>query len=150
MPIPSFEVATGAVDGVNTDFYTSQAYVVGSLAVFLNGQLKRRDFDDGWEEADPGTGEFRLFVAPLATDVVQASYIDGLPSLPMTEEVIPLFGTLSEVEYLSGRLSSTGELPLFGTLSEVEYLSGRLSSTSEMLGWIPSPTTIYGKLRVLP
>jgi hypothetical protein len=69
---PLIEVAIGTVDGANRVFRTSTMYVPGSLQVWLNGQLKRRDFQDGWTEL--GAGKFEMAEAPRVGDVVQAFY----------------------------------------------------------------------------
>ena len=73
MPQPSLiEPAAGLVDGVNTVFLSSVAYVPNSVQVWLNGQMKRKDFDDGWIEL--GSNKIKLKEAPLPGDVVQVFY----------------------------------------------------------------------------
>ena len=72
MPSVIIEVATGPVDGVNTTFYTSAMYVPGSLQVWLNGQMKRADLQDGWVEQ--GADKFKLNEAPVAGSVVQVYF----------------------------------------------------------------------------
>lgn len=67
------ETAIGIPDGVRTIFRTSVAYVPGSLMVFLNGQLKERDHEDGFEEM--GGRKFRMKEAPRSFEVVQVAYI---------------------------------------------------------------------------
>ena len=66
----------GAVNGINTVFETPDPYVPGSVRVFVNGQLKRADLEDGWTEL--GGRRVRLAEAPKAApgavDVVQAYY----------------------------------------------------------------------------
>jgi hypothetical protein len=76
MATPHFEVPAGDVDGVNTVFTVAAPYRPGSTALFLNGQLKRADYDDGWTESNPETGEVTLAEAPLTDDVVQVFYLD--------------------------------------------------------------------------
>ena len=66
------EVLSGAVNGLNNVFQTSQPYVPGSVRIFLNGQLKRADFADGWIEL--GYDKVQLALPPLAGDVVQAYF----------------------------------------------------------------------------
>lgn len=66
------EVATGAVNGVNTVFQTSAPYIPGSVRVFLNGQLKREDFDDGWIEL--GYDKVALKIPPELGDSVQTYF----------------------------------------------------------------------------
>lgn len=73
MPQPSLiESAAGPVNGFNTVFLSSVAYVPGSVQVWLNGLLKRRDYDDGWIEL--GSNKIRLKEAPQVGDVVQVFY----------------------------------------------------------------------------
>jgi hypothetical protein len=72
MAAPRFELPNGLQDGVNQTFYTSLPYLTASLQVFINGQLKRADLDDGYT-LSPSL----LFVmkqAPLPTDVFQVYY----------------------------------------------------------------------------
>lgn len=106
MALPRFEVATGLVDGVNTTFHVSVAYLGGTLAVFLNGQLKRASFADGWVESSPSTGFFQMKEAPLDGDVVQAFFIDGAAT-PPGETLTPIFGKLRPGDDLVGRLSDS-------------------------------------------
>jgi hypothetical protein len=72
VPGPLIEVPTGPIDGSNRDFYTSVSYQTGSTEVWLNGQLKRPDWADGWVEVPPN--RVRLNVAPEVGDVVQVFY----------------------------------------------------------------------------
>lgn len=66
------EVLGGGVNGVNNVFQTSSPYVPGSVRIFLNGQLKRADFADGWIEL--GYDKVQLALPPLVGDVVQAYF----------------------------------------------------------------------------
>jgi hypothetical protein len=66
------EVATGAVDGTNRLFRVSASYAPGSVQVWLNGLLLKRDYDDGWAEL--GSNVIRLKVAPVSGDTVQVFY----------------------------------------------------------------------------
>ena len=69
---PLIEPALGTIDGVNTLFLSSAMYVPGSVQVWLNGLLKRKDFDDGWTEL--GSNKILLKEAPEPGDVVQVFY----------------------------------------------------------------------------
>ena len=114
-----FEVASGAIDGVNTAFTVSSAYRPGSVAVFLNGQLKRRDFLDGWTETTPGAGLVTLTEAPIDGDVVQIFFVDASPNAPIDlVEVSPLIGKLVSVDDIQGALEAVQELK--GVLAGVE------------------------------
>jgi hypothetical protein len=120
--IPRFELAAGVVDGINLIFTTPTAYIAGSVAVFLNGQLKRSDFMDGWTETSPSTGTITLGMPPEPAangnpdDVVQVFYLEaGVLPLPETE-VTPLRGTIRTSQ------------DIFGQLQESEVLRGVLDA----------------------
>jgi hypothetical protein len=117
MPIPHFEVPTGAIDGVNTSFQVSVPYQPGSTAVFLNGLLQERSLEDGWYETDPLAGEIVLKEAPrpgvVGPDVLQVFFLDTSPALP---EVV--------VQRIHGRLAAIGVLE--GLLTRPRPIRGRL------------------------
>lgn len=71
-PPPVILPATGATNSVNTVFYTLTGYVPGTLRVFLNGVLQRKDLVDGWVEL--GSGKFQMNIPPEAGDTVSAYY----------------------------------------------------------------------------
>jgi hypothetical protein len=108
--IPRFEVAIGVSDGVNLLFYTPTPYLPGSVAVFLNGQLKRADFMDGWVESNPVTGEVTLLIAPLGgmpPDVVQIFYLDTsvpVAVLPEAEITVLQATILDDVDVLLAKV----------------------------------------------
>lgn len=114
MGLPHFEVAAGFIDGVNKTFFTSLPYTPGFTAVWLNGQLKRPDFGDGWTETTPATGRFDLQQAPLVGDVVQVFFVDAIAHTEVCQEVTPLVGVIEEIDELSGALNEVGILQ--GTL----------------------------------
>lgn len=78
MPNPRFETAQGTIDGFNQNFYVSEDYTANTLVIFRNGQLLERSMDNGWEEL--GGNDFRMKIAPLPADILQAFYMDTLPS----------------------------------------------------------------------
>ena len=69
---PVTEVAIGAINDVNQDFNTSGTYIPGTLNVYVDGQLRRRDYDDGFSEM--GGTAFKMKIAPTSGSVVQARY----------------------------------------------------------------------------
>jgi hypothetical protein len=72
--LPSLiEVPQGIINGINTLFQTSASYLAGSVVVFLNGQLKRGDYSDGWVEL--GNRYVNLKIPPETGDVVQIYYV---------------------------------------------------------------------------
>jgi hypothetical protein len=138
-----FEVASGAVDGVNTVFTVSSAYVPGTATVFLNGQLKREDFTDGWAETNPAAGQVTLAEAPRTGDVVQIFFIDGSPNAPDdTVEVSPLVGKLVEVEMLNGLTIPTQEV--LGALVSEGGLSGTLLGTDTISATLTEAEQLHG------
>jgi hypothetical protein len=66
------EDAIGIVDGVNREFDTSVAYNTGSLEVFVNGILARRQDDDGWIEK--GGTRFEMKESPYIGDLLKVAY----------------------------------------------------------------------------
>lgn len=60
------------MDGLNTVFQLSAPYAPGSVEVFLNGQAKRQDYDDGWSEL--GSNTIKMKQPPALGDVVQVFY----------------------------------------------------------------------------
>lgn len=65
------ETPTGSVNGSNTAFTASRAYVPGSLKVFVNGlRLSKTMFT----ETTPTTGAFTIADAPLTGDVVDIEF----------------------------------------------------------------------------
>lgn len=138
-----FEVASGVIDGVNTVFSVSAPYVPLSVNVFLNGQLKRKDFADGWVETNPATGVITLGEPPIDGDVVQVFFVDGSPNQPSdVVEVCPLVGTLVEVEVLAGSLVPTQELA--GVIVDEAGLAGSLVPVQEMAGVLNELGELHG------
>lgn len=70
---PIIRVCSGVIDGSNLVFQTPAQYVPGSVRVFVNGQLLRADFDDGWVEL--GGDKIRLKIAPVVGDTVSAYFV---------------------------------------------------------------------------
>lgn len=141
--LPKLEVASGVIDGVNTVFTVSGAYAPLSVSVFLNGQLKRKDFVDGWSETNPAAGVVTLAEAPRAGDVVQIYFLDGSGlGPPDVVEVSPLVGKIVFVADLSGKLvaeqevrgetTSAGELS--GTLRDDARISASIEETGQLQG----------------
>jgi hypothetical protein len=69
---PITEVAIGPINDVNQDFNTSGTYIPGTLNIYLDGQLLRKDYTDGFAEL--GGTAFRMNVPPRSGSVVQARY----------------------------------------------------------------------------
>ena len=105
MARPRFETAIGVIDGVNQIFRTSRPYDAGSLAVFLNGQLKRRWFEDGWVETDPGGSIFFMNEAPQTLDDVQVFYLDSSDQPVVVEQIRNLTARIRPRVRLIGRIS---------------------------------------------
>lgn len=151
MPLPHFEVPSGAIDGVNTVFNVSQPYQPGTTAVFLNGLLLRADYPDGWTESDPATGEVTLKEPPRVTkitpDIVQVFYIDTSPAVLEATIVCRLVGRLRDVEGLEGRL--TPEQPLHGSVEASGGLTGHLVAEPRLHGELEGEETLRGHLEMV-
>lgn len=72
MPQPTFEIPTGAINGVNRVFYVAVDYKAGTPRVWLNGLLHVKHGQDGWTEE--GGRKLRLHEAPRTGDTVQVYY----------------------------------------------------------------------------
>jgi hypothetical protein len=57
---------TPATDGSTTVFSIPFGYIAGTVALYKNGLIQRRDVD--YTESNPATGEITCTTAPLATD----------------------------------------------------------------------------------
>jgi hypothetical protein len=148
MPVPHYEVPSGVIDGVNTVYTVSVAYQPGSVAVFLNGQLKRQDLDDGWTETNPATGEVTLTEAPRSIgkcpDVLQIFFLDTTPlAIEQTVERIkaklrtyqPVRGTLCDVVHAKGKIEP------------VDGIHGKVASRSEYKANVQTFARVRGRIR---
>lgn len=70
MPKPVIEPVVGSLDGVNTFFSTSASYTPGTVLVFLNGQLLKREVI-----TELGGQSFQVDEAPEADDVLYVRYV---------------------------------------------------------------------------
>lgn len=145
MPLPRFEVATGAIDGANTIFFVSTPYLPGTLAAFLNGQLKRADYNDGWLEAGPIAGRFDLKQPPETGDVVQAFFIDTSPVM-VGEEVTAIQGTISDLDTISGLISAP--VSILGAVDAPFEMSGVVLGLTSVFGAVDNVTEVEGLLEV--
>jgi len=147
--LPKFEVASGVVDGVNQIFSVSSPYSPNSVAVFLNGQLKRADFADGWVELSPSTGLVQLLIAPLPgdgmnpDDVVQIFYLDPSVVGLVEKEVSPLVGVIRVSSGLRGHVQAD---ELAGVLDPYGTLGGSLEGFYEIGGTLAPITSLNGRL----
>lgn len=146
MGVPHFSVLGGTVDGVNKVFYTPTPYTAGTVAIFINGQLKRPGYDDGWVETDPATGAVTLREAPQPCppdhdEVIQAFYIDTVPD----GAALDLTGIIEEIEDLTGTLAGTPQLT--GIVDDAEDVVGSLTGDGALSGQIDGIQEIIGQLR---
>lgn len=148
MALPIIEVPSGAIDGINTVFVTSQPYAPGEISVFLNGLLQRKDFDDGWIETNPGAGIVTLKEAPQTTDVVQVYYlpVGGGTSVPDTS-VTNIRGVLADTDdVLAGRITTTVLRAVFKPGDVV--LVGRLVPQAELEGLLEPEQGLRARIEV--
>lgn len=148
MPLPHFEVPTGAIDGVNLVFNVSQAYKPGTTAVFLNGLLLRADYADGWVESSPALGRITMKEPPRVTkitpDVVQVFYIDLSPDVFEEVIVCQLVGHLRELESLEGRLIPSAVFR--SSLNVSGSLEGHLDSERSLRAELTDHGSLHGRL----
>lgn len=140
MSLPKFEVATGAIDGVNTTFYVSVPYAPNTVAVLLNGMALRKDYANGWIETDPTLGKLNLKEAPLLGDIIQVFF-----SYTPADGQLDLLGT-PRFEVASGVVDGTNVVftvsgPYTPDTTAV-FLNGVAQIMSFNDGWFEtSPTT---------
>jgi hypothetical protein len=146
MPLPRFEVAVGAINDINTIYFVSTPYRPGTLAAFLNGQLKRADYMDGWLETNPATGQFDMKQAPETGDVVQAFFLDTSPVLP-GEEITRISGTILDLsDEISGIISAP--VSILGAVKPSSDLGGEILAQVGVLGGVSGVTELEGLLGV--
>ncbi len=147
MALPIIEVPSGAIDGVNKVFTTSQPYTPGEISVFLNGLLQRRDFDDGWIETNPGAGIVTLKEAPQTTDVVQVYYLPvGGSSVPDTS-ITNIRGVLVDTTAaLAGRITASSLRALLDP--EDVVLVGRVVPQADLEGLLESAQGLRAQIEV--
>lgn len=72
----TYGTLAGTVNGSNKIFTVSNnAYVAGSLMVFLNGQDLTQGAGNDWTETTPASGTFTFVTAPPTGSIIQAAYI---------------------------------------------------------------------------
>lgn len=139
MANPRIADAVGLVDGLNKDFTTPTDFTPGTLEVFRNGVLLRRQDDDGWIET--GVNAFQLKEAPIPLELIRVFYTDTLPVGP-GPQIEALVATLVETDVLFGTVDSTDALTgtlidlamLSGTIDDVEILAGELTDSDALVG----------------
>lgn len=151
MGVPVWAMSvTGPVDSSNRMFYTPTPYTPGTLAVFLNGQLKPRDQTDGYVETNPATGEFTMNEAPLSTtppapptftDKLSAFYIDTGPDAVVVIELIGLTGVLQDTVSPVGQLAAVG---LHGTVEAQAPLDARLRTEAPVASVVQEGVALTG------
>jgi len=69
---PEKETLTPDPDGVTVDFFTTKDYKPGTVAVWMNGIKKIKEWDDGYDEG--GGKKITMKEAPWVGDSLQAEY----------------------------------------------------------------------------
>lgn len=124
------EIPSGAINGTNRTFVTSVPYRAGSLALYLNGQLREKsNTADGYTETDPATGTLTLVEAPRAGELVQVAYED---TAAVPELLLPLTGTTDAVDDVSGTVAEVGSAS--GAVSDAEAVAGTVSVSDAFTG----------------
>lgn len=73
MPRPIIEPAIGTLDGANTQFTTTATYAAGTVLVFLNGVLQKRE-----QITELGGQAFAVGDPPEADDVLYVRYVTAV------------------------------------------------------------------------
>ena len=145
MPSPRFEVPVGAIDGANTVFTVSRAYSAGSTAVFLNGILQERSYDDGWIETSPSTGVFTMKEAPQLADVLQVFFLDTSAALPESQ-VFKMRGILKTSRSMRAVFRPADAIQ--GRISTPAPLVGQIGLRKDLRGTVTVVKTIRAKIKV--
>ena len=111
----TYGVLVGDIDGGNDEYTVSLgSYIVGSLKVYLNGQLQTQGSSEDWVETTPASGTFTFATAPLTGDEITAIYqfttgatgnadtVDGYHASAL------LGGTLAAFIHLNANTALTG------------------------------------------
>lgn len=147
--IPRTETAVGTIDGVNTSFSATAAYTSGTLSVYLNGQLKRPDLDDGFIESNPSTGAFTMKEPPLSGDVLQVRYLDTSAPQPGEEvqgfvaviiDLEEMVAVVSDVDVMRAQFGDQDNMS--GTLADVDPLSSTVIDVEAMSGTVNDPDVV--------
>lgn len=125
---PVFTVAVGAIDGVNVFFFTPTPYTPGTLAVFLNGVLLRKDYDNGWIDINPVTGAFETKEAPRTADTLQVFYLDTSSSTATSTEVTKITASIKSKDEVVGAFKTISSVS--ASLKEKETLSAAVKEIS--------------------
>ena len=130
--IAKFEDLTGAVDGVNVDFFVPAACLPvdpDSERVFLRGLPRVKDWDDGWDVIDYPTGHIRLKEPPYEGDAPPALlFLQDIGDV-VTGEVTPISGHVRKEVPLCGSIQA--ERAAQGCLErEVSACPGQLRQLS--------------------
>lgn len=131
------ETPAGSVNSLNTAFTTANAYIPGSLQVFVNGMKQKRGTH--FTESSPGTGGFTISDAPTTGDDVMVSYqfvqsttgnadtVDGIhaSSTATANQILPLNGSSKyPVSVLpSGSLVRLGQNSHAGSTLTTSYVT---------------------------
>ena len=141
MHTPKLEEAIGAIDGVNTSFFTPTPYLAGSVRAYYNGQLL---LEDCVFETNPTTGavEFTYVEAPRVGDVLQFFYLDASDThagFECTE--LPITGTMQLELALEGIVDA--DVTILCELSE-DTLEGTMGAEGLLYGELVGDITLIG------
>lgn len=94
----NYGLLAGSLDGVNKVFTVSQGeYVIGKIAVYLNGEIQEQGVAKDFTESDASNGEITFTVAPASIDVVTVVYtttaatVDNYTVKATTADTTPSF-----------------------------------------------------------
>lgn len=147
------ETGTGTIDGVNTVFFVSTPYKVGSVQYFLNGQLKVKEFDDGCVEISSLDREIHVKEAPLPGDVVQFYFIDTTDA---TDTEVITVGAVSGGLSINEATNLIAQIPANTAAAEIRGLVahstvnggvGAVTVSNAISGTIQTTTTLTATIK---
>lgn len=131
-----FEPLAGTVDGVNTTFTASTAFVDGSEVLFVRGLPRRKDWDDGWVVVDASLGTIQLNEPPELDDDVQMLWLEVVPDTP-GEEITEISCHVADLGEVSASIAPNGDLTgtvlsVMGVVSGIDGIDGVACNINDM------------------
>lgn len=140
------QTPTGTVNGSTTVFTASQAYIPGSLQVFINGVKQKRTTH--FTETSPGTGSFTMSDAPLTGDDIMVSYQYTYGVTANSDTVDGYHAASTATANTLFPLDSSARLPLAGT-NRQDDTTNTITAPRIESGWgvvsTNSSTSIYSE-----
>jgi len=120
----TYGILAGDVNGINAEYTVSLgSYIIGSLKVYLNGQLQTQGSSEDWVETTPASGTFTFAEAPLSGDEIVAVYqfttggtgnadtVDGYHATTLLGTTVVTFIPLNQAAALVGTETNYIRIP---------------------------------------